>query len=231
MTRILIVEDNDDMAFGVQRILEFEGYEVAVEVDGPAGLARFSAGDIDLMVLDLMLPGLSGFDILRELRAKGSRVPVLVLTARGAEEDLVMGFQSGADDYVTKPFSSVELIARVRALLRRSAPSAPPASRTAARTSFGNIVVDTTARTVSRAGENVALSPKEFDLLLALLRRNGEIASRAELLKEVWRYPNSGIATRTVDIHIAELRRKLEEDAARPQYILTARKAGYRLTG
>ena len=157
------------------------------------------------------------------------RTPVLILTARAQESDLVMGFDLGADDYVTKPFSTVELVARVRALLRRSRLEALGSEEGQAQEAFGEVVVDPDTRMVIRAGIAVELTPKEFDLLLALLRRKGAVAGRTELLKEVWRYGNAEIMTRTVDVHIAELRRKLEEDPANPQHILTVRKAGYRL--
>ena len=228
MTRILVVEDNSDLAFGLQRTLEFEGYDVVVAPDSPAGLDHLHAEGIQLVILDLMLPGMNGFEFLRTIRSDGVHVPVLILTARGDESDVVMGFQSGADDYVTKPFSTLELVARVRALLRRSASDDATTTR-ASRLRFGDIEVDTNARTVTRAGEVVQLSPKEFDLLLALARRNGNIASRAELLDEVWRYANTSVMTRTVDIHMAELRRKLEDDPSNPRHLITVRKAGYRL--
>jgi two-component system, OmpR family, alkaline phosphatase synthesis response regulator PhoP len=229
MTRILIIEDNADLAFGLQRTLEFEGYEVLLAEDGTDGLEQVRSAGVHLVLLDLMLPGMNGFEILRALRAEGSRVPVLVLTARGDETDVVMGFQSGADDYVTKPFSTLELVARVRALLRRGAQEENGGTAPAARVRFGEIELDTSTRTITRSGEPVQLSPKEFDLLLALVRRHGQVASRAELLDEVWRYANTSVMTRTVDIHIAELRRKLEDDPSQPRHLLTVRKAGYRL--
>lgn len=227
MTQVLIIEDNPDLAFGLRRTLEFEGYDVAVAEDGTGGLAAAKEEHPDLVILDLMLPDMDGFRILRELRGGGSRVPVLVLTARGDEADVVMGFDSGADDYVTKPFSTLELLARVRALLRRGvAANGSPESMVSR---FGEVVVDESARTVARGGEEVQLTPKELDLLLALLHRDGAVASRAELLDEVWHYQNTDVMTRTVDIHIAELRRKLEDDPSNPKHLLTVRKAGYRL--
>ncbi len=229
MSRILIIEDNPDLAFGLQRTLEFEGFEVAVAADGRAGVECIGSFDPNLVVLDLMLPEMDGFHVLREIRGRGARVPVLILTARGEESDVVLGFQSGADDYVTKPFSTLELLARVRALLRRGEPAleAPKVRPPVAR--LGDIEVDPAARSVRRKGEAVSLSPKEFDLLVALIRRDGVVASRSELLAEVWRYSNAEVPTRTVDIHVAELRRKLEQDPSNPQYILTVRKAGYRI--
>jgi two-component system alkaline phosphatase synthesis response regulator PhoP len=229
VSKILIIEDNSDLAFGLQRTLEFEGHDVEVAGDGPSGLERARDGDPELVVLDVMLPGMDGFRVLKELRGGGGRMPVLVLTARDEESDVVLGFHSGADDYVTKPFSTLELVARVRALLRRASAEHGGSDADAQVVSFGDIEVDPAAHLVRKAGEEVALTPKEFDLLLALLKRDGAVASRGELLKEVWRYANADVMTRTVDIHIAELRRKLEQDASNPEHILTVRKAGYRL--
>ena len=223
-----MVEDNADLAFGLGAILQFEGHEVQIASDGTQGLERAGEAEPDLVILDLMLPGASGYDVLRQLRGRGDRVPVLILTARGEERDVVLGFDSGADDYVTKPFSTLELLARVRALLRRAHGEAEENGESSRR-SFGDVDVDTAARTVQRAGEEVELTPKEFDLLAALLARRGAVASRQELLTEVWRYGSADVATRTVDVHIAELRRKLEADPANPAHILTVRKAGYRL--
>jgi two-component system alkaline phosphatase synthesis response regulator PhoP len=229
MSRVLIIEDNADLAFGLQRTLEFEGYDVVVAEEGTTGLEQVRTTRVHLVVLDLMLPGMNGFEVLRSLRAEGSRVPVLILTARGDETDIVMGFQSGADDYVTKPFSTLELVARVRALLRRGSAEPSNAADAAARVRFGDVELDTRTRSITRAGEPIQLSPKEFDLLFALVRRQGQVASRAELLDEVWRYANTSVMTRTVDIHMAELRRKLEDDPSNPRHLLTVRKAGYRL--
>jgi DNA-binding response OmpR family regulator len=229
VTRVVIIEDNPDLAFGLRRTLEFEGYDVALAETGLRGLDEARTPGTDLVLLDLMLPEMDGFKILRELRRGGSRVPVLVLTARSDESDVVMCFDSGADDYVTKPFSTVELLARVRALLRRGTPDGNGAAPTRRHFAFGDVQVDAESRTVERGGEAVQLTPKEFDLLLALLRREGAVASRADLLEEVWQYANTDILTRTVDMHMAELRRKLEGDPSNPAHLLTVRKAGYRL--
>jgi DNA-binding response OmpR family regulator len=227
MTRILIVEDNEDLAFGLRATLEFEGYDVDVAPDGRAGLESIAAATPDLVLLDLMLPDQDGYEVLSRLRKDGDRTPVLVLTARSEETDVVMGFDRGADDYVTKPFSTVELLARVRALLRRVG---GPTDKDRLRVErFGSVEVNPTSGTVLRDGETVTLAPKEFDLLVALLRRGGAVATRKELLVEVWSYANPKVETRTVDVHIAELRRKLEVDAANPRHILTVRKKGYRL--
>jgi DNA-binding response OmpR family regulator len=197
-----------------------------VSSDGEQGIERSAADHPDLVVLDVMLPGADGFAVLRRMRNAGQRMPVLMLTARGEESDVVLGFDSGADDYVTKPFSTAELLARVRALLRRGSAAAHTGPATLR---FGAIEVDAGSRTVRRGGVPVNLTPREFDLLLALLRRDGTVASRNDLLREVWQWENTDITTRTVDIHVAELRRKLEDDPANPRHILTARKAGYRL--
>ena len=229
MPRLLVIEDNADLAFGLKTVLEFEGHQVAVAEDGVTGLERAQDSDPALIILDLMLPRKGGYEVLRELRQGGVRTPVLILTARSQESDLVMGFNLGADDYVTKPFSTAELVARVRALLRRSSLQPTTGAEGEKVERFGQIEVNPDTRMVRRNGEVVELTPKEFDLLLALIRRRGAVASRSELLKEVWRYGNADIMTRTVDVHVAELRRKLEEDPAKPRHILTARKAGYRL--
>jgi DNA-binding response OmpR family regulator len=224
--RILIVEDNPDLAFGLRATLEIEGYGVDVAADGRAGLNSVRATRPDLIILDLMLPEMNGYQVLRALRENNDETPVLILTARGEEADKVLGFRLGADDYVTKPFGRLELSARVGALLRRSAGARQPATTAVER--FGDVEVDPASRTVLRGGEPVALTPKEFDLLLALIRRRGAVASRHELLREVWDH-HAVVMTRTVDIHIAELRRKLEEDSSNPRHILTVWKAGYRL--
>src|SRR6266571_4165477 len=197
MTRILVVEDNADLAFGLRNNLEIEGYEVVVVEDGTQGLARARDAGPDLIILDLMLPGLDGY----------------------------RGLRLGADDYVTKPFGVLELLARVEALLRRTA---PPADGAGEPEQFGAVEVIPASRSVLRSGRPVALTPKEFDLLVALLRRGGAVASRMELLTEVWGY-SAAVLSRTVDTHVAELRRKLETDPAVPRHILTVRKAGYRL--
>ena len=227
--RILVIEDNPDLAYGLRNNLEIEGYDVEVAKDGTKGLSRAKAGHPDLVVLDLMLPGMDGFRVLRALRDDGHAMPVLILTARGEEADKVRGLRLGADDYVTKPFGVLELLARIEALLRRVAaprknggPPAPVFEK------FGDIEVLTPSRTVLRDGSPVALTPKEYDLLIALLRRDGACITRSELLTEVWGY-SAEVMSRTVDTHVAELRRKLEHDPANPRHILTVRKTGYRL--
>ncbi len=227
-SRILVIEDNPDLAFGLRNNLEIEGYAVDVADDGARGLELLRATVPDLVILDLMLPGLDGFRVLSEARQAGCDMPILILTARGEETDKVRGLKLGADDYVTKPFGLLELLARVEALLRRFGP--PTGEPPRALEAFGDVEIDPAARTVTRAGQLVELAPKELDLLLALVRHRGAVVSRLELLREVWGY-ESAVTSRTVDTHIAVLRKKLEADPASPRYILTSRKAGYRLAG
>ena len=224
MSRILIVEDNANLAYGLRNNLEIAGYEVEIGEDGETALERVADQPPDLIVLDLMLPGLDGYRVLRRLRDEGHDLPVLILTARSEEADKVLGFRLGADDYVTKPFSVLEVIERVGALLRRAGRGDGHQSPMR----FGDVLVERATRTVRRRGEPVALTPIEFDLLVALLRRGGAVAPRLELLREVWGH-QAAVVTRTVDTHIAELRRKLEDDPSSPRHILTVRKVGYRL--
>jgi len=226
MSRILVVEDNPDLAYGLRNSLEIAGYDVLVAADGLDGVAQARTASADLIVLDLMLPVMDGYRVLRTLRDEGLTTPVLILTARGEETDKVLGFRLGADDYVTKPFGVLELLARIEAVLRRAVPAAPAP----ARERFGNIEVDFGARWVCRDGERVDLTPKEFDLLAALLRRRGRVVPRRDLLEAVWGY-DSEVVSRTVDTHVAELRRKLEANPAAPAHILTVWKVGYKLQG
>lgn len=223
MSRVLVVEDNEDLAFGLRNNLEIEGHEVEIARDGPEALAAARVLRPDLIILDLMLPGLDGFRVLKALPDAEEPPRILILTARGEEADKVRGLRLGADDYVTKPFGLLELLARVEALLRRSPRGAAPR-----RARFGQVEVDVAARTVLRQGREVELAPKELDLLLALLEAKGAAVSRVDLLRRVWGYP-SAVVTRTVDTHVAELRRKLEDEPARPEHLLTVRKLGYRL--
>jgi DNA-binding response OmpR family regulator len=227
VNRILVIEDNRDLAFGLRNNLEIEGYEVETTENGRAGLEAFARVNPDLVILDLMLPELDGFRVLRSLRKDGDATPILVLTAKGEEADKVRGLRMGADDYVTKPFGLLELLARVEALLRRTQAGRNRGDAMAVHR-FGVIEVDPAARTVCRASQPVELAPKEFDLLLALLRARGAVVSRLQLLREVWGY-SSAVVSRTVDTHIAELRRKLEDNPASPRHIVTVRKTGYRI--
>jgi DNA-binding response OmpR family regulator len=227
MPRVLVVEDNADLAYGLRNNLEIEGYEVRVAEDGETGLKRARAWNPDLIILDLMLPDLDGYRVLQHLRKEGIRTPVVILTARGEESDKVLGFRLGADDYVTKPFGVLELLARVEAVLRRSRGTDRTPGEDEESLAFGDIHVDARARRVIKRGREVALTPKELDLLLALVRRDGAVASRQDLLKEVWGH-RAAVVSRTVDTHVAELRRKLEDEPAVPRHILTVHKAGYR---
>jgi DNA-binding response OmpR family regulator len=227
MTRILIVEDNRNLATGLRNNLEIEGYDVHVASDGTRGLALARSVSPNLIILDLMLPGMDGYRVLRTLREEGVDTPVLILSARGEETDKVLGFHLGADDYVAKPFGLLELLARVDALLRRAAASRVKNKLTEC-VSFGDVEVDPGTHDVRRNGEPVTLRPKEYDLLIALLQRRGQVVSRGELLEEVWGYSGE-VYSRTVDTHVAELRRKLEDNAAEPRHILTVRKTGYRI--
>lgn len=226
--RILIIEDNADLAFGLQHNLEFEGYDVETATTGKEGLNAILTGRFDLVVLDLGLPDVSGFQVLEQLSAGSPRdqVPVLVLTARDNELDKVRGLRMGADDYMTKPFRVLELVARVEAILRRSRPGHTSAADGVIE--FGDVVVRPGQRVVERAGVEVNLTPREFDLLLALLSHRGDAVSRLDLLRRVWGH-KSAVETRTVDTHVSELRRKLESDPTHPSHILTVRKVGYRL--
>ncbi len=221
---ILVVEDDADLGFGLRNNLEIEGYQVQVVGDGPAALATLAEARFDLVILDLMIPGIDGLKVLGQLRARHDSTPVLILTARGQEGDKVRGLRLGADDYVTKPFGVLELLARVEALLRRARPARPggPPVR------FGQIEVDPATRRVRRGTQDVGLSPKEFDLLWALVDADGAAQSRADLMQRVWGY-QATVLSRTVDTHLAELRRKLEVDPAAPRHLLTVRKVGYRL--
>lgn len=225
MRRILVVEDNPDLAFGLRNNLEIEGYDITVAEDGLAGLAQARTIHPDLIILDLMMPGLDGYRVLRTLRDEGNGTPVLILSAKGEEADKVRGFRMGADDFVTKPFSLLELLARVEALLRRGAQDREPVPETY---EFGEIHIDAASQRVTLRGQPVDITDKEFSLLMALARRRGAVASRQELLLDVWGH-RSAVVSRTVDTHVAELRRKLEDDAAAPRHILTVRKRGYRL--
>ncbi len=226
MAHILVVEDNVELAAGLRHNLELEGYTVDVAHDGAAGLSRAERVRPDLIVLDLMLPGVDGFQVLERLRAAGHVAPVLILSARGDEADKVRGFRLDADQYVTKPFRLLELLERVKALLRR-AQARPALQESSGSIRFGDVTVDTASQTTMRAGEVVPLTPKAYQLLCALVRRHGAVATRQELLREVWRH-RALVPTRTVDSHIAELRRKLEADPASPRHFITVWKVGYR---
>lgn len=224
MTSILVVEDEETLAESLRYTLTREGYRVAVAADGRSALDRMSPVPPDLVVLDLMLPGLGGLDVLRHIRASWS-IPVVVVTAKDAEADVVAGLELGADHYVTKPFSMRELVSRIAAILRRVPASA---RRNRSRVLEGGpISLDIDRHEATRNGEEVELRPKEFELLEALLARKGRLVARETLLDEVWESPFYGDA-KTLDVHIGRLREKVEDDPRRPQWIVTVRGMGYK---
>ena len=227
MTRILVVDDERDLALGIRANLEVEGYEVAVAYSGEEGLERVRGWQPDVIVLDLMLPGMSGYDVLAELRDFDPVVPVLILTARAEEVDKVRGFRAGADDYLTKPFGVMEMVVRIEALLRRRAPAK---QETAGQQTIriGDVQIDPDRHAVIRDGVELPLTPKALQLLRALVKRSNRVVTRQELLRDVWGY-SADVTTRTVDAHMAELRRKLEPDPGKPRHLLTVWRVGYRL--
>ena len=225
MAKVLIVEDNPDLAAGIEYNLGLEGYETCIAEDGRRALSVVEQWTPDVILLDLMLPELDGYQVLQTIRSRGVKTPVVILTARGEEADKVRGFRLDADQYVTKPFGVLELLERVRALIRRNTRDNAAASHALLR--FGDVIVDTSSRSITRNGSPCALTPKAYELLLALVRRNGAVATRNELLKEVWGY-SAFVTTRTVDSHVAELRRKIEQDPANPRFVKTVWKVGYR---
>ncbi len=222
MSKILIVEDEPDMVLGLKDNFEFEGYEVLTATDGQSGLERARSQKPDLLILDIMLPRLSGLEVCKALRSEGFDAPIVMLTARGQEIDKVVGLELGADDYVTKPFSIRELLARVRAILRRA-----EGKKRLSRYRFADVELDFDAYRASRAGETLELSPREFELLRYLIERKGETVSRDQLLEDVWGY-QSYPSTRTVDTHIAKLRAKIGDSGAEPRHILTIHGVGYK---
>ena len=226
MTRILIVEDEPAMVSGLRDNFEFEGYEVISAGDGVEGLERALKDSPDLVVLDVMMPRMSGLDVCKQLKVKKPALPIIMLTARGQEVDKVVGLELGADDYVTKPFSIRELLARVKAVLRR----AQGAPRSQEQYSFGDVEVNVRSCRVSRGGRAMEFSAKEFELLRYFLCHPGETLSRDRLLEEVWGYERFP-TTRTVDAHIVRLRQKLEAKPEEPQFILTVHGVGYKFVG
>jgi two-component system alkaline phosphatase synthesis response regulator PhoP len=225
--RILLVEDEPGLRLTLSDRLCNEGYEVETAADGEEGLARATRGGLDLVILDLMLPRKGGLDVCRDLRQSGASVPILMLTARGQTVDRVIGLKIGADDYLTKPFEMMELLARVEALLRRTTGAA---LHSVFRYQFDSIHVDLRRTEVTRDGKPVTLSAKEFQLLRYFIEHRGETLSRDQLLTEVWGY-ESRPSTRTVDVHVAWLRQKLESDPKRPRLIVTMHGLGYKFAG
>ena len=224
MSRIVVIDDEPNLRHTLSYTLRQEGYEVAAAADGEEGLVLVASAKPDLVILDVMLPKIDGFEVCRRIR-RSSRVPVLMLTARDTELDKVVGLEIGADDYLVKPFSMRELIARVRAMLRRS--TQVPDVASPAEIEHDGLHIDTTKHRVTRDGQDVALRPKEFDLLVALARSPGQVFSREQLLNAVWGLDHAG-DTRTVDTHVKNLREQLGEDADAPRWIETLRGVGYR---
>lgn len=221
--KVLIVEDDQAMAVALRDGFEYEGYNVHVARDGAAGLKLASERDLDLIILDVMLPKLSGFDICKQLRGNGNTTPIIMLTARGQEIDKVVGLKIGADDYVTKPFSFMELMARVEALLRRTSRQ-PEAQDDYA---FGDVMVSFKKFEVTKAGQPLDISPREFKILKFFIEHRGEVVTRDQLLDAVWGYSSFPI-TRTVDMHIAKLRQKIEDAPHDPRHIITVHRVGYK---
>jgi two-component system alkaline phosphatase synthesis response regulator PhoP len=224
--RLLLVEDEPGLVLTLSDRLTREGYAVETTADGASALERAAAEAFDLVLLDVMLPRLSGFDMLRELRKRGIETPVIMLTARGQMVDKIVGLKLGADDYVTKPFEMVELLARIEAKLRR----APAVPHRAGGHQFGNIHVDFRRAEVTRDGAPLELSAREFQLLRYFIEHRGATLTRNELLNEVWGY-NAMPSTRTVDVHVAWLRQKIEPNPRHPQYIVTMHGLGYKFAG
>ena len=224
--RILLVEDEPGISMTISDLLRVEGYEVDTAPDGLRGLEKALRGGFELIILDVMLPGKSGFEVCRDLRQRGSDVAVLMLTAKTQVVDRVVGLKLGADDYLTKPFDPAELLARVEALLRRVVKENRPA---VARFEFAGIDVNFESGEVKRHGEFIALTAKELQLLRYLVEHRGNVVSRDELLQRVWEY-QSEVNSRTVDVHVAWLRQKLEENPGHPKHIHTVRGVGYRFS-
>ncbi|MDQ4130446.1 MAG: response regulator transcription factor [Actinomycetota bacterium] len=222
--RILVVEDDPTVAEVVARYLELEGFAVDSVGTGPDAVERAAARPPDLVILDLMLPGLAGFEVLRRLRADGS-LPIVILTARGEEDDRVLGLRTGADDYVTKPFSPRELTARVHALLRRARPGQSLEEERSELTA-GGLRVDVPARVAWRDGDVIPLTPLEYDLLVFLMRHPGRAFSREQLFEQVWGYSFGDLST--VTVHVRRVREKIEDDPSRPRWLKTVWGVGYR---
>jgi DNA-binding response OmpR family regulator len=225
MARILIIEDEPEMQRGLRDNLEFEGYTVLVVGDGKKAMETIRSAAFDLILLDVMLPGMSGFDICKTARTEGIATPIIMLTAKGEEVDKVLGLEFGADDYITKPFSLRELLARVKAVLRRT----PVAEKSAAKhVTIGMLAVDFESYTAVKKGKPVTMTSKDFDILRYLWTHQQQVISRDDLLKHVWGYDES-ISSRTVDNFIVKLRKNIEKDPAKPRHIITIHGTGYKL--
>jgi len=224
--KLLIVEDDEAMAVALRDGFQYEGYTVIVARDGEAGLALAAGESPDLILLDVMLPKMSGLDLCRKIRSEGNRTPIIMLSARGLEIDKVLGLKLGADDYVTKPFSFMELLARAEAVMRRLG----GAGDQLVSYRFGDITVDFKKLEAKRDGKLLELSQKEFMLLRYLIERRGQVVAREELLDAVWGYEKIPF-TRTVDVHVAKLRKKIEGRPGDPQHLVTVHRSGYKFIG
>jgi len=229
MKRVLIVEDDEAMSVALRDGFQYEGYNVTVAKDGEAGLQLATNDQPDLILLDVMLPKMTGLDICKHLRGTGNDVPIIMLTARGQGIDKVLGLKLGADDYITKPFGFMELLARAEAVLRRSrvpaVAAAPPDTYR-----FGDVAIDFKRHEARKGASSIELSPREFQLLAYFIQHRGEIVTRETLLDAVWDY-NAIPFTRTVDMHIAKLRKKVEDNPSDPKHIVTVHRLGYKFTG
>jgi DNA-binding response OmpR family regulator len=226
MPKVLIVEDDDSMAVALKDGFEYEGYSVTMARDGAEGLRLATESPPDLMILDVMLPKMNGLDVCKQIRKDGNNLPIIMLTARGQEIDKVLGLKLGADDYVTKPFGFLELMARVEAVLRRAT------GREAALDSyqFGDVDVNFRKGEARKGGKMLELSAREFRLLRYFIEHKGEVVARDQLLDSVWDYDSTPL-TRTVDMHVAKLRKKIEDTPADPKYLVTVHRVGYKFTG
>jgi len=223
---VLIVEDDEAMAVALRDGFEYEGFEVSVARDGEVGMKLAKSSSPDLIILDVMLPKKSGLDICKQIRGTGDNVPIIMLTARGQEIDKVLGLKLGADDYVTKPFSFLELMARVEAVLRRSGSGVTAFDSYR----FGDVEIKFKKCEATKGGDPVDISPRELELMKFFIEHRGEVVSRDQLLDAVWGYDNMPF-TRTVDMHIAKLRKKIEDKPTDPQFIITVHRLGYKFTG
>lgn len=227
-TRVLIIEDDESISLGLKMNLEAEGYLVETEVDGERGLVHASTGEADLVILDVMLPRINGFELLRKLRETGNTTPVIMLSARGAETEKVMGLELGAEDYITKPFGLAELLARVRAVLRRGKiAKVADIEEKRSCVEAGDLNIDSGTREVTKKGELVNLTATEFDILWCLVEADGQVLSREDIQDKVWGAGHHG-TLRTIDNFLLQLRYKLEDDPSSPNHLLTVRGVGYR---
>ena len=226
MPSVLIVEDDESMIVALKDGFEYEGFSVTLARDGAAGLSLATEDPPDLMILDVMLPKMNGLDVCRQIRKEGGNVPIIMLTARGQEIDKVLGLKLGADDYITKPFGFLELMARVEALLRRASGGGMPLDSY----QFGDVTVDFKKCEARKDGKPLSLSAREFRLLQYFIEHRGEVVTREQLLDSVWDYDSAPL-TRTVDMHVAKLRKKVEDNPGDPQMIVTVHRLGYKFTG